>query len=478
MSQAPTVAIGARERWAFGVGQLAEGVKSGAFSFFLLFYYNQVLGLSGVAASTALTVAVVFDAISDPLVGSLSDAHRGRLGRRHPFMYGAALPFAACFYALMDPPDALGEGALFAWLLVFAVLTRTAMTFYSVPHLSLGAELTDDYHERTRLSSLRALFGVLGSVGAVAGGFAFFFVSSEAYPNGQLDPAAYPPFAVACAVAMVLSIWASALGTHRAIPLLPQGVENPEPLRMARVFREYGDALRLRAFRFLFTSLVSNYAVQGVAHTLSLYVLTYFWRVSSAQVPLLMAAGLGGIAVGALIAGRVSLWSGGKRQAGIGALVWYASFGALMVTLRLLGLAPPDGHPALVPLICLGGFLGGVGNGVMSTVGYSMLADVTDEHERSFGARQEGIYYGSMTFAVKAASGIGVALSGVAIDAVGLTPQSDPADVAASVITGLGIFYGQMMFVCMLLPALPLWFYPIDARRHAETQALLAERRG
>ena len=81
----------------YGLGQLPEGVKTAAFGFFLLFYYNQVLGLPGTLAGAALFVALLFDAISDPLVGTLSDFTRSRWGRRHPYLYASALPFLTLF---------------------------------------------------------------------------------------------------------------------------------------------------------------------------------------------------------------------------------------------------------------------------------------------------------------------------------------------------------------------------------------------
>lgn len=78
-----------RVRLAFAFGQIPEGVQSTAFGFFLLFFYNQVLGVSGFLASTAIVVALVVDAVVDPIVGSLSDRSQSRYGRRHPYMYGA-----------------------------------------------------------------------------------------------------------------------------------------------------------------------------------------------------------------------------------------------------------------------------------------------------------------------------------------------------------------------------------------------------
>ena len=69
-------------KFAFGIGQYAEGLKNTAFSLFILFYYNQVLGLSGTLAGAALFIALLFDAITDPLAGSLSDNFKSRLGSR------------------------------------------------------------------------------------------------------------------------------------------------------------------------------------------------------------------------------------------------------------------------------------------------------------------------------------------------------------------------------------------------------------
>ena len=91
-------------RVLFGVGSIAEGVKNTAFNVFLLFYYNQVLGVSGTLTGTAIFLALCVDAVADPLIGSLSDGWRSRLGRRHPFMYAAALPMAVCFALLFLPP--------------------------------------------------------------------------------------------------------------------------------------------------------------------------------------------------------------------------------------------------------------------------------------------------------------------------------------------------------------------------------------
>ncbi len=134
-----------RVRIAFGIGQLPEGIKSAAFGFFLLFYYNQVLGLSGTLSGIAISLALIVDAISDPMWGPcLIQQDRAGEDDTLTCMQQRFL-FAASFYFLFAPPAGLTEMGLFWWLTIFSIATRTFMTFYSVPHMSLGAELTSDY---------------------------------------------------------------------------------------------------------------------------------------------------------------------------------------------------------------------------------------------------------------------------------------------------------------------------------------------
>ncbi len=448
-------------RIAFGLGSYAEGIKNGAFSYFLLFYYNQALGLSGTLSGWALFAALVVDAVTDPLVGSISDRHQSRWGRRHPFMYGSAVPFAIVFYLLFVPPEGLGQTGLFLWLAGFAIATRVALTFYSVPHMTLGAELTRDYDERTTLASVRSFLSIGGAVSVIMGGFVFFFGD-----GGQLDRTHYPAFAATAAVAMAVTILLSGLGTHAYIPRLPRAPEHYEPLRLLRLGRELREAVSVRPFRFVLAAMIANAAVMGLLATLATYILTFFWQLEGTALGALLSAGMGGGVIGALIATPIAHRMGSKRNAAILGMLWFAFFTSLMVNARLLGLAPANGETLTTALLMAGGTVGGFGMGVLSVVTSSMVADVTDEHERLHGTRQEGIYYSSVSFVGKATSGLGTLLAGVAIDWVGLDPNADPSFVPGAVVQGLGIVYGPCVLILILVPVALLWGYDIDRERH------------
>lgn len=138
----PTVTL--RDRLLYSSGVVNYALKDAAFGAFVLFYYKQVLGLSGTLTGLAIAISVVWDAISDPMVGAWSDKLRSRWGRRHPFMVASVVPMALSFVCLFAPPQfALQtQHSLFLWLLGSVLLLRTALTFFMIPYLALGAEIT------------------------------------------------------------------------------------------------------------------------------------------------------------------------------------------------------------------------------------------------------------------------------------------------------------------------------------------------
>ncbi|GMN12450.1 hypothetical protein MTsPCn7_02260 [Altererythrobacter sp. MTPC7] len=134
-------------------------MKDGGFNYFLLLFYGTVVGLEPGLVGLAIFIALFVDALSDPLVGYWSDNFRSRWGRRHPFIYASALPCAVSFWFLWNPPDGWSDAQLFAYLLVVAIIIRTAITFYQTPSSAMLPELSSNYRERTRLEAYRVFFG-------------------------------------------------------------------------------------------------------------------------------------------------------------------------------------------------------------------------------------------------------------------------------------------------------------------------------
>ena len=132
-----------RTKMYFGVGAGGEAASMWVFNALALIFYQQILGLPAGLAATAMALAIIADAVTDPLIGAISDNFRSRFGRRHPFLFTAPIPLALCVFLIFHPPQFVVESAplLFTWLCLFTILQRTFQTFYVVPHLAMGCLL-------------------------------------------------------------------------------------------------------------------------------------------------------------------------------------------------------------------------------------------------------------------------------------------------------------------------------------------------
>jgi Na+/melibiose symporter-like transporter len=462
---------------AYGAGQLGEGFKNSSFEVFLFFYYNQVLGLSGTLAGLATAIALVFDAVIDPMIGSFSDSHKGKWGRRHPFMYVAAVPFGITFYYLFVPPEGLGQTGLFVWLTVTAIAVRTAMAAYLVPHNALGAELTADYHERTAIVGYRTVFGVLGGLITFALGLGWFMRATPEFPTGQLNPDAYPHYAFFFACASVVVVLISALGTHSRIRHLLEPLHQHASFSMARLAQELRDALASPSFRSLFLGVLVFFVMRGIQVELGLHVSTHFWELTTQEILLVGVLGVAGIVIG------VPFWTIASRRIDKkptflwGTLV-FAVFAMLPLLLKLVGFWPAKEQTGLyLGLLSACGFLAAFGGGAGLVAAGSMMAVLVDEHEYDTGRRQEGIFFGAIAFSGKASSGLGHLIAGVAIDLIAFPEKAVPGQVAPQIVQHLGILYGPGIFGLGMLAFYFLVRYSLTRERVAEIQRTLAERR-
>ena len=167
--------LAGKEKWTYAIGNMPFSVKDAAYVNFVVFYYTQVQGPSGRLAGLAMFLALLADAVSDPIVGSWSDSLRSRWGRRHPLLVAGGLPTALLFLALVARPGGLGEMGMFAWLLTVSILLRTFLTIYFIPYSAMGAELSADYDERTVIAKARVTMGWLADMALPAIAFMVFF---------------------------------------------------------------------------------------------------------------------------------------------------------------------------------------------------------------------------------------------------------------------------------------------------------------
>jgi glycoside/pentoside/hexuronide:cation symporter, GPH family len=456
---------------AYGTGEMAKGVEDAATNLFVLFFFSQVLGLPGWVVGLIMGVALVIDAVTDPMMGSWSDGYRHRWGRRHPFLLASALPVGVTFALVFSPP-ALGPVGLALWAAAFLIAHRLALTVFFVPHMALGAELSTDYDERTRIAGIRVLFTYLGAALFVAVARGVFFRPSAAFPDGQLDPSVYPKMGAVFGVFMAIVVLASTFGTWRAIPGLPKPPANTPPLGLGRMIDEQREAYANRGFAVLVISLLCFFIARGTALALDLYVGTYFWGLGSDAVALPGAALLG-ILVGSPLsiaaASRID-----KRDMFVGGMAFYAILTMTPPLLHVLGLFPAGA--ALKPALLATLFASGIFGAAATVAAGSMLADIADAHELATGKRQEGLFFGALSFARKAATGVGTVLGGLFLSVIAFPTRAEPGTVAPALVTAVGLCAGPGTAIFGIVGVLIARRYRADRASHAAVQAALAAR--
>ncbi len=473
--------LGFASRCLYGLGQAAEGIKTNAFSLFALFYYNQILGLSGALAGLALGIALLVDAIVDPLIGVLSDAWRSPLGRRHPFMYASVLPLAISFALLFNPP-LRGEVGLFAWLLAFSVLARASISLFTIPHIALGAELSDEPSERTALVTHRQFFSVLGAALVIGLGFGGFLADAPGAARPALDPRSYGFLALALACAMAVAMSVSAVGTQQRARCLPQPRNALPGAGVWRAFAwllsELRGVLCNRSFRALFAGVLVLYAMVGVDTALYLHFTTFFWEITSSE----QTYYWGAFAIGLLLGGSQTVAfcrRFEKRSVLIGGTAGWALFQILPAALRLCGALPPNRTRELFAILLVIACAKGACVVQAWIVYGSMLADVADEYDLETGRRSEGTLFAAVSFANQAMSGIGSVLAGLILELLAWptgTAVVSAAQIPAQKLFWIGVLYGPIVGGFSALGIVFYARYRIDRARHSQILAQLQAR--
>lgn len=454
------------KKFLYGIGRLADGIKISSFNVFLFFYFNQVLGLSATLCGVAVFLALCVDAVTDPMIGHLSDRFKSRWGRRRPFMLMSLLPLSGCFYLVFSPPEGLTQTLLFLWLLFFAVIVRVSVSLFTIPHSALGAEISSDYHERSSIYGISTFFGYFGGIGAAVVGYTVFFVATPEHPNGLLNAEAYSGYAFWGACVMFISILICWGGT-RSLPILQNRVEQQNHDTSTSLYQNLFLALKNDSFRYLFIGSILTTLVVGTREALTLYMGTYYWELSAEQIALLLIGYLFGIFVAALLVKPFHHFFD-KKATLIGASLAFVVLSSLGTTLRLIGYFPENGSPLLLPFILTGSLVATV-FGIMAVITVnSMIADIADEHEYLNHSRSEGIYFSAIAFAGKAASGLGHLFAGIAIDLIAFPENAVPGKVGEETLINLGLIEGPLLGAFGLFSAVMYMRYKLSRQRHAE----------
>ena len=448
-----------RSRIFYGIGAIAFGVKGNGLNFLLLYFYSQILGLPADMVSFGLFIAILVDSISDPLIGLLSDRFRSKLGRRHPFMYLFGLPAGIAYYYLWSPPS-LETEQLFVYFLTVTILARTLMTFYEVPSVALGPELTLDYDERTKFAATRYFFGWWGGLTMA---LLVYFVFLPEAEGGMSNLDGWQNYGMVAATVIVLSTYICGFGLHSQIPFLTQPQDKSNSFR--ELLSQVRQSLANKQFIALFASASFFAMGAGVFLSLSIYFGRHFWGLSTEQLGYLQLPLFLSALIALLVAPIVSNNLGKKKAALITVVLWLL-IAPLPIVLRLTGAFPSNDSDILLPILMLFAFIE-TSLAIMIGVYLSaMFADIVEDSQVETKARSEGLYYSASSFTQKALNSVGVLIAGQLLTYVEFPTSAVQQDVSEATITKLAIITIAVLSVVYLAAITSLMFYKIDKSTH------------
>jgi GPH family glycoside/pentoside/hexuronide:cation symporter len=462
-----------RTKILYGIGDIANAVKMTLFGLFTLYFYTTVMGLPGTLVGIASVIVLVWDAAIDPYIGYVSDKARLPFGRRHAFMLIGALTMGISFWAFLSPPQGLCTGSLFAWLLGSSLLVRTMTSVFGVPYFALGAELSQNYHERTSITGIRGILALLGTLAAASLSFVVFFPDRTPGVDPKLNYAGYPAMGLASGLVMTAVGLIATLGTLSWRLYLRTGGDGEMPQTPRNFLASFLQSLRNPSFRMLFTSYSLFFLGVVINSSLSIHYLTYYAKVTaSAALSTFQLAFYAGALVGVVFWLRLSRLI---QKHWLYLLTNLVTATLMLCALLLVG----EGHffgTGNVRGLIIGHALAGFFGSILWFMPGSMIADVTDEDELVTGQRREGSFFGIFFFGQQLAAGLSLLLTGVLVDwFAGLVPGQ--AAQSPQTAWRLGLLYSVLPATLLGAAAVLILRYTLSKQRVAAIRAELDRRR-
>ena len=429
----------------YGIGDIGGNLYFTMIGTFLLFYFTDVLDINPALAGWAFAIGKIWDAVSDPAMGYISDHAKTRWGRRRPFILLGGVLLLGTMVLMFFDPGFEHELSLFVYVSVAFVLVNTAYTITNVPYSAIVPELTSDYDERTVINGFRNVFAVVGTFTA----FVLVPVVVDAFGGGDY---AWTMMALVMGGVMFLS----ALITFVTVPE-PDITLAPS---QDNVIKQYVDVLKMKEYLTVLFPWTLHIAGITFLQASLIYYFNNIYRqpglLETALATLLFSA-LVFIPLWVMIAKRI----GKKLTYNIGMSV----FATAVILFFFLGepLGPVYAYVTMA--------IAGIGLATQYVMPYSLVADVVELDFANTGARREGVFFGLFTLVSKAGQGLAGLVSGLVLAAGNYVSPPEGVDFipqAESAVFAIKLLTGPIPAVCFIIGVVVLSFYPITAQAYAE----------
>jgi len=434
----------------YGTGDLGYSMTNSIISAIFPMFMIDVVGLTPGLAAIALFIGRSWDYVNDPLIGYLSDRTRTRWGRRRPFLLFGAIPFGLAFVTLWIKPAFTNQTSLVIFYAAIYIVYELIATTVYMPYYALTPELTEDYDERTKLTSYRMFFNIIGSLVAYT---LPLMVIGQMVPENSSRVILMGMIFGGIAAAAYLVVF---FGTRERKEYIDQ--EKPKLIPSLKA------ALKNRPFIFAAGIYLFTWLAIVVAETNLLFYIKYVIN-RAGQSSLIMAS----IFVTAMIALPFWNWvskKGNKRTAYIIGVAFWA------VVMILMILITPQTPFWVLMVLCV---MAGIGISAAQVLPWAIIPDAIEWDEYTTGERHEGVFYSLITLLGKIANSIAVPLSLVILELTGYVPNSEVQPESA--LQGIRLVIGPIPAVLLVTGIIFAIFYPLSREKYQHVVTELQQRR-
>ena len=441
--------------FAFGAPAVGAGYMYLLLALYVMKFSTDVLLIAPAIMGLIFSVSRIWDAISDPLVGYLSDRTTTALGRRRTWILFSFVPIAIGFYAVFAPPVSLSGDALTWWMAASIIGFYSAMTIFFVPHMALGAELSNDYHERSRLFGLRHAFYTVGSILSLG---TMMLLLNEEFREGGDVRAMAEEYALYAIIAMSVLVLYAVVNLRERPEF--QGSLNSSP---TSAFRDVWQNPHARLL--VIVTFIENVGSSAIA-VLTLYVTQYVVGAPLSAPFIILAYMLPSTA-------SVPMWLPLSRRFGkirvwmVGMALYGLAFGGMFFLPFL------ESVDARLTLIIVMAAFAGLAAGCGGTIGPSVQGDVIDYDEYKTGERKEGSYFAVWNFTYKSALGVMLLLTGFVLEASGFVPNQPQTMTVQIAMVSL---YGALPLLCYAIGVVLFSRFKLTEQEYAVIRAELDRR--
>ncbi len=435
----------------YGVGNLGYGSMGQTVNSFIMFFATSVMGLQGALVGAMIALTSLWDGVSDPIIGYLSDRTKNRFfGRRLLYMLIASFSLAICNVLLWSCPAKKGSGLAVVWLVMFLLLQETFNTFFATPYSALCIDIAPDYNDQTKMQSFKSVFYILGLI--MPSVLMYIFMPSNVGVQTQFDKSGYVNIALVNSLLVVVSGLISIFGTRKRVLSMPnydKGViDSTQKHGFKKIIGGYFETLKKKDFRIVTlgysVSLIASIFITSVG----MHLFTFCYHFSSTQISVIMICLFGGAIFSQLIwVNLVKKYD--KKQTLIFALCLLLVGIALTSVTFLFRTYTTADTIFFFVLPCI--FVCGVGSGALYSLPHSMYADVVTMEQFKTKENNAGRYTGYYTFTYNFTNSITLLVIGVLLDLIHF--DSTMPLQALSVQAGLGkiVFFGSSVAITLAI---------------------------